>query len=120
MRFLADVNIESGIVDHLRQNGYDIKWIPDYDRHMSDEALLDMAVREERILITNDKDFGELVFRQRRSLVGVILLRAKGQRTRDKIKLLGSLLADHQGKIAGSLIVLSKDKIRILRMENTL
>jgi hypothetical protein len=51
MRFLADVNIERGIIDHLSQNGYDIKWIPEYDRQMSDEALLDMAVMEKRILI---------------------------------------------------------------------
>jgi predicted nuclease of predicted toxin-antitoxin system len=119
MRFLADVNVESEIVDHLRQNGYDIKWIPDYDRQMSDEALLDMAVTEKRILITNDKDFGELAFRQRRPLVGIILLRVTGQRTRDKIRVLGSLLEDHQSKIPGSFIVLSKDKIRVLRMENT-
>jgi predicted nuclease of predicted toxin-antitoxin system len=119
MRFLADVNIERGIVDHLRQNGYDVKWIPDFDRQMSDEALLSMAVMEKRIVITNDKDFGELAFRQRQSLGGIILLRVKGQRTQDKIRVLGSLLRDHQEKITGSLIVLSKDRIRIIPMENT-
>jgi predicted nuclease of predicted toxin-antitoxin system len=118
MRFLADVNIEKAVVDHLRQNNYDIKWTPDYDRQMSDEGLLDMAAREKRILVTNDKDFGELVFRQRRSLEGVIVLRVKGQQIQDKMRILGSLLKNHQDKIAGSLVVLSKDKIRIIPMEN--
>jgi predicted nuclease of predicted toxin-antitoxin system len=117
LSFLADVNVEKGLVDHIRASGYDIKWIPDYDRQMSDDMLLEMAVREKRILITNDKDFGELVFRQTR-LGGVILLRFKGQQVLDKIKVLRKLLEDHSSRVSGSLCILSNEKIRIIPMEN--
>lgn len=62
IKFLADVNIEKPVVDFLLNQGYDIKWIPDIDCEMVDEDLLKLANREKRILITNDKDFGELIF----------------------------------------------------------
>ena len=61
IKFLADVNVEKPIVDYLLKQGYDIKWIPDYDCEMSDEELVQMANEEQRILITNDKGFGDLV-----------------------------------------------------------
>jgi uncharacterized protein with PIN domain len=50
IKFLADVNLEKPIMDFLRKNGYDIKWITDYDCWISDEKLLDFAKKEKRIL----------------------------------------------------------------------
>ena len=61
IKFLADVNVEKPLVDYLSKQGYYIKWIPDYDCEMFDEELLQMANEEQRILITNDKGFGDLV-----------------------------------------------------------
>ena len=65
IKFIADVNVEKPIVDYLSENGYDIKWIPDYNCEILDEDLLSLANNEKRILITNDKDFGELTFYKR-------------------------------------------------------
>ena len=65
IKFLADVNVEKPLVDYLLEQGYDIKWIPDYDCEMFDEDLLQMASEEQRILITNDKGFGDLIFCRR-------------------------------------------------------
>jgi len=73
MKLLADANIEKGIVDCLLRFGFDVKWIPDYNCEMDDAALLTMANNEKRILITNDKDFGELVFLKKQISVGIIL-----------------------------------------------
>jgi predicted nuclease of predicted toxin-antitoxin system len=53
------VNVEKAIVDFLRAEGYDVKWIADFDCTLRDENLLKLANKERRILITNDKDFGE-------------------------------------------------------------
>jgi predicted nuclease of predicted toxin-antitoxin system len=61
LKFIADVNIEKLIVDYLKENGYDVKWIPDYNCEILDEDLLKLANLEKRILITNDKDFGCVV-----------------------------------------------------------
>lgn len=80
LKFVADVNLEKPIVDWLLQSGYDVKWIPDYDRTMTDEKLLQFATSEGRILVTNDKDFGEMTFRQKKLSTGIILFRIKGQR----------------------------------------
>ena len=62
IKFLADVNVEKPLVDYLSNQGYDIKWIPDYNCEMFDEDILQLANKEKRILITNDKDFGDLIF----------------------------------------------------------
>jgi hypothetical protein len=40
IKFIADVNVEKAIVDYLLEEGYDVKWIPDYNREMLDEDLL--------------------------------------------------------------------------------
>jgi len=73
IKFLADVNIEKPLVDYLSKQGYDIKWVPDYNCEMSDEDLLQLANEEKRIFITNDKDFGDLIFLQKKLSVGTIL-----------------------------------------------
>jgi predicted nuclease of predicted toxin-antitoxin system len=74
LKFLADVNIEKVLVEYLARTGFDVKWIPDYDCHMKDEELLQLANDEQRLLITNDTDFGELIFLQRKISSGIILL----------------------------------------------
>ena len=56
IKFIADVNVEKPIVDYLSENGYDIKWIPDYNCKMLDEDLLNLAIAEKRIFITNDNN----------------------------------------------------------------
>jgi predicted nuclease of predicted toxin-antitoxin system len=61
IKFIADVNVEKPIVEYLSKQGYDIKWIPDINCEMTDDELLELANKEKRILITNDKDFGELI-----------------------------------------------------------
>ncbi len=113
-KFIADVNVEKGIIDFLAGNGYDIKWIPDYDCKIFDEELIELANREKRILITNDKDFGELIFLQKRLSTGVILFRVKGQVTRHKIDLMKKLVAEYSDKLGNHFVVASKAKIRFI------
>ena len=62
LKFLADVNIEEPIVALLRTKGFDVKWVPEFNPVLDDAALLRIAQTEKRILLTNDKDFGELIF----------------------------------------------------------
>jgi predicted nuclease of predicted toxin-antitoxin system len=117
IKFVADVNIEKAIIDHLTENKYDVKWIPDYDCEILDEELLNLANTEKRILITNDKDFGELTFLQKRISTGIILLRIRGQKAQDKVKLLDKLLQKYSDKLPGHFVVITKNKIRFVPME---
>ena len=117
LKFIADVNVEKAVVDFLRGEGCDVKWIPDLDCAMADENLLKLANKERRILLTNDKDFGELTFLQRKLSVGVILIRVKGQKTNDKVKIMRRVLKDHSNKLLNHFVVLSKAKFRFIPME---
>jgi len=117
VRFLADVNVEKPIVEFLISQGYDVKWIPDYDCAMPDHDLMTLANDEKRILVTNDKDFGELVFLQKHISAGVILFRVKGQPVNEKVRLLEELLRKHVERLSVNLVVLTEKKIRITPLE---
>ena len=83
---------------------------------MLDADILDMANTEKRILVTNDKDFGELTFLQKKLSTGIILIRAKGQRPQDKIKAMKRLLKNYSDKLLYHFVVITKKKIRIIPM----
>ncbi|RJQ21495.1 MAG: hypothetical protein C4560_03760 [Nitrospiraceae bacterium] len=117
-KFIADVNVERPIVDYLTENGYDVKWIPDYDCEILDEDLLRIANKEKRILITNDKDFGELIFLQKKLSTGIILIRIKGQRVKDKLRLLKKLLQHYSKKLVNHFVVITDKKIRFIPLED--
>jgi predicted nuclease of predicted toxin-antitoxin system len=118
IKFLADVNVEKPIVDFLAEKGYDIKWIQDYDCAMSDEALLQTANDEKRLLLTNDKDFGELVFLQKKLSSGVVLIRVKGQDTALKVSLVKKLLECRSDRLRNHFTVITRKKIRMFPMED--
>lgn len=120
IKFIADVNVEKAIVDYLLEEGYDVKWIPDYNCEMLDEDLLEMEIAkvEGRILITNDKDFGELVFLQKRLSVGIILIRIKGQKVEVKLKLIKKLFQNYRNKLLNNFVIITDKKLRFIPMED--
>lgn len=82
MKFLADVNIEKSIVDELRKLGYDTLWIAEDNPYLDDLTIFRIAKKENYILLTNNKDFGEIVFRQKLIPSGILLFRIKGHDTK--------------------------------------
>jgi len=118
IKFIADVNIEKAIIDYLIEKGYDVKWVPDYNCEILDEDLLDLAKIEKRILITNDKDFGELIFLQKKLSTGIILIRVKGQRAADKVILLKKLLKNYKDKLLNNFVIITDRKLRFIPMED--
>ncbi|WP_019499304.1 DUF5615 family PIN-like protein [Pseudanabaena sp. PCC 6802] len=78
MRFLANENFPLDAVEALRQNGHDVAWIRVDSPGISDREVLSRAQIENRILLTFDKDFGELAFRsQLPATTGIVLFRVK-------------------------------------------
>lgn len=114
MKLLADVNIEKSVVDELKRMGYDIVWVADVDRHLDDMSILKIARQGTRIILTNDKDFGEIVFRQKLIPTGIVLFRIKGQDVKEKVKLLKKLLASHNDKIINHFVVVAKERFRFI------
>ena len=72
MILLADENVQRTVVDNLRQRGHDVHYVQEMTPGVPDETVLEMATRESAVLLTYDRDFGELVFRQKQSARGVI------------------------------------------------
>ena len=73
MKFLIDESVEKPIVDWLRDQKYDVMYVAESSSGITDEEVIKLANCESRILITNDKDFGELIFRQGRITQGILL-----------------------------------------------
>ena len=117
LKFLADVNIEKLIVTKLRELEYDVSWVTEIDIYLPDNEILAMANAEKRVLLTNDKDFGEIVFRQRLNTTGVILLRIKEQDEKVKLELLLKLLQTQKEKVENHFIVVTPEKFRIVALE---
>ena len=74
MRFLADENVSYHVVEQLRNAGFDVMATSLANPGASDSDVLATARRDGRILITEDRDFGELVVRQRLEIQGIVLL----------------------------------------------
>lgn len=67
------------VIERLRQDGHDVLAVVEMEPSISDEQVLERANQMSALLLTSDKDFGELVFRLRRLAAGVILLRLAGE-----------------------------------------
>jgi predicted nuclease of predicted toxin-antitoxin system len=82
---------------------------------MEDDRIIQKAFDENWILITNDKDFGEKVYRERQPHRGIVLLRLDDERSGSKIDALRSLLRDHAERIPGSYVVVTETRVRFAR-----
>ena len=87
------------------------EWIPG----ISDDSVLELANIQNALLLTADKDFGELVFRQRRASAGVILIRLSGLPAAHKAESVAKLVHEHGEEIMGSFSVIARSGTRIRR-----
>ena len=113
MKFIADANVESEIVHWLRSNGHDVVWAAELTPSFPDSELLNLANLERRILITYDRDFGDLVFRRGLASEGVILLRLQSHSQRERLATLKAQWPAFGKCLSRHFIVVSDYKVRI-------
>lgn len=113
MRFLADECCDAALVDALRDDGHDVLYAIESLRGATDDDILAHAFSERRILLTEDKDFGELVYRFRRPTHGIVLLRFDVTARALKIPRLRYLLDQEAERLPGAFVVLEVDKVRV-------
>jgi predicted nuclease of predicted toxin-antitoxin system len=75
MRFLADESCDFAVVRALRAEGHAVTTVSEVAAGAPDGRVIAIAIRERAVLLTEDKDFGQLVFAERRATGGVILIR---------------------------------------------
>ncbi len=112
MRFLADECLHAGLVGWLRSASHDVLYAVDDLAGATDEALLLRARNEDRIVVTDDKDFGDLVVHGQRSTAGVLLLRLHGVPLADRIARLDALWPQIEPRLRGHLVVVGERKVR--------
>jgi predicted nuclease of predicted toxin-antitoxin system len=112
MRFLVDECTGPTVARWLRDQKHDVFCVYDQARGMDDDDIVHKAFAENWILITNDKDFGEKVYRERRPHRGVILLRLDDERAASKIAVLQHLLANYMDRLADHFVVATDTAVR--------
>lgn len=113
MRFLADENVDGPIVERLRKEGHEVIYIVEAKRGLADHEVIRKANDSSAVLLTSDKDFGELVFRQARTHRGVLLVRLAGLSPRRKSELVAGSVQAHEDEIPGSFTVITAGAVRI-------
>ncbi len=113
MKILADENIDYPIVKGLRSSGFSVTTILEGERGSSDEVVLQVSIIEKSILLTEDKDFGEHIFRLGSDYAGVILVRLPWNGWEEKLKIIVECLEKHATSLPDSFTVISPGRIRI-------
>jgi len=113
LKFLVDVGVGRKVEEWLINNGYDVLAVRDIDPRMSDEKVLRKSVDEKRMVVTMDKDFGELVYHSGLSHAGVLLLRLEGANADEKVKILRKIITDYSGKLFNRFCVYKGGRFRI-------
>ena len=117
MKFLADAGVDRPIVAVLRELGHDVLFIAETHPGVDDETVLRLANQEDRILMTRDKDFGELVFRLKKVHTGIVLNRLHELSSEATVTLITQVLAKHSQELYGAYTVIQPGRVRIRRME---
>ena len=113
MRFLLDECCNVELALSLRKEGHDVLYVTESNPSISDREVLQISYSENRILITEDKDFGELVYRFKLKTQGVILLRFSISDRHLKWTALKKLVDIKSKDLKGKFVVVDKDKYRI-------
>jgi predicted nuclease of predicted toxin-antitoxin system len=116
MKFLADENMDVAIVERLRQDGHQVWYVVEMEPGIPDDEVLALANREGAILITADKDFGELVFRLRYLATGIILIRLAGLSISVKSDILATTIKEHGSELFSAFTVVAPKSIRIRKL----
>ncbi len=118
MKCVADENVDSSIVRVLRDSGHDVWYVAEEAVGIEDEEVLQKAAGENALLLTGDKDFGDLVFRQGKATAGVVLLRLAGVPAREKASIVAAAVREHRDDLVGAFSVLTQTALRVRKREH--
>ena len=112
-KIIADENIDHRIIQKLQDKKYYIISVFESFRGITDREVLKLAEKEQAIILTEDKDFGEWIYSHHIKSTGVILLRYQFSDSDKIITALCAILEKYSFKLYAKFTVISKNKIRI-------
>lgn len=112
MRFLADECCPKAVVDQLRADGHDVRYAAETDHRAPDSGLLAIANAEDRIVVTEDFDFGDLLIRDRLTARGAIILFLPKLGPEERAARLTAVLGDVAFDPHGALTIVEARRVR--------
>lgn len=112
LKFLVDECCDTGLVGSLRDRGHDVSYVLEKQPGVSDDDVLLSAFNQGRILLTEDKDFGELVYRLKKPSKGIILIRIDVKERQMKWTRLRKLIENYEDRLPGQFVVVDSHKFR--------
>lgn len=117
MNFLTDENIDTQVVERLREAGHQVLYVAEMEPGITDDVVLAIATQESALLLTSDTDFGELVFRLRQLTSGVVLLRLGGLPPMQKADIVAQVITQHTEELPRAFTVITPRAVRIRKLE---
>jgi predicted nuclease of predicted toxin-antitoxin system len=116
MRWLADECVAAPLVAFLRNDGHDVLYIAESAAGLSDVDVIALALCEKRLLLTEDKDFGDLVFRRERAVPGVVLMRINPDNSVLKMERMTAAIERYGEELFGRYMVIEEGRFRSRRL----
>jgi predicted nuclease of predicted toxin-antitoxin system len=116
MQFLADECCDALIVRTLRALQHDVAYIAEESPGIADQDILKRSLEQERILITEDRDFCELVFRDNQPAYGIVLVRIPVQNRLEKAHRITILVDTHGQNLEGSITTLTVQNMKLRKL----
>lgn len=116
-KILADESVDFRIVRSLREDSYQVEAIIELSPGISDDEVLTLANEIDAILLTEDKDFGELTYRLKKPNKGVLLFRMSGEAIETKVSLIKKVLESYGEKLGDKFTVITVKKVRMRKLD---
>ncbi len=113
MKLVADESVDFPIIGALRADGHDVVAVVELAPGISDEKVLELANQRQALLLTGDKDFGELVYRLQRAHWGVVLIRLAGIAPHEKALLVARVFQVRGSELPDAFSVITRTSVRI-------
>jgi predicted nuclease of predicted toxin-antitoxin system len=118
MKFFADENVARAIIQWLRRAGHDVLSAAEVRPGEADVVWLRQAEESARVIVTSDKDFGELIFRDRLNSHGIVLVRMQRLSLRERLARLATVWSVVEANQAGKFIVITEGRVRIRSLKS--
>lgn len=119
LRVVVDESTGRAVAACLAAAGCDVVFVPDVLPGASDTVILAFAEREERLVVTNDKDFGELVFRSGQGRCGVVLFRLADENVANRVRMAQMVLREHATRLWKHMVVVTERTVRVRPMPDS-
>ena len=113
MKLVADESVDFPIIESLRTAGHDVLAVVELAPGINDETVLEMANQGQALLLTADKDFGELLYRLRRVHWGVVLIRLAGLGPQEKAVLVARIFQTRGSELPDAFVVITRNMVRV-------